>query len=318
MSQAITRPSISIVVPAFNEEGNIEPLLKAVAKHLVGYAWEIVFVDDGSTDRTLEILKQQTTNNKRVKFISFSRNFGHQAALRAGLRFAQGDAIISMDADMQHPPELLPTLIGEWKKGNQVVYTIREATAEVGLLKRLSSRFFYKMINFLSDLNIENGAADFRLLDRKLVTIINEEQEADLFLRGYIDWLGFKRIGIPYKPAPRFSGSSKYTYKKMFSFAAIGITQFSIKPLRLAFLLSMIAFSLSVVYAIYGGWIALVRNAAVPGWLSLVVLFVFMQGIQFLLLGLMGEYLGRTFMQSKHRPEFIINESNAANMDDRG
>jgi glycosyltransferase involved in cell wall biosynthesis len=306
-------PTISIIVPAYNEQDNIKPLIEAVGRVMKKFSWNILFIDDGSSDGTLDILKAQSAKSDRVCYISFSRNFGHQAALRAGLKYAQGDAVISMDADMQHPPELLPKLIAEWEDGGQVVYTIREDGDELGFLKRITSKLFYKIINFLSDLNIQNGAADFRLLDRKIVTIINEEREADLFLRGYIDWLGFKQVGIPYKPAPRYSGTSKYSFKKMFSFATHGITQFSIKPLRLAFLLSSAAFSLSVAYVIYAAWIALVRNTAVPGWLSLVILFVFMQGVQFLLLGLMGEYLGRTFMQTKHRPEFIINETNRFN-----
>lgn len=301
--------TISIIVPAYNEQDNIKPLIEAVSRELKKFSWDILFVDDGSSDGTLKVLKAQSAKNKRVSYVSFSRNFGHQAALRAGLKFAQGDAVVSMDADMQHPPELLTKLIAEWEHGSQVVYTIREDSDEQSFLKKITSKLFYKTINFLSDLNIQNGAADFRLLDRKIVTIINEEREADLFLRGYIDWLGFKQVGIPYKPAPRYSGTSKYSFKKMFSFATHGITQFSIKPLRLAFLLSSAAFFLSVVYVIYAAWIALVRNTAVPGWLSLVTLFVFMQGIQFLLLGLMGEYLGRTFMQTKHRPEFIISET---------
>ncbi len=176
--------TISIIVPAYNEQDNIKPLIEAVSRELKKFSWDILFVDDGSSDGTLKVLKAQSAKNKRVSYVSFSRNFGHQAALRAGLKFAQGDAVVSMDADMQHPPELLTKLIAEWEHGSQVVYTIREDSDEQSFLKKITSKLFYKTINFLSDLNIQNGAADFRLLDRKIVTIINEEREADLFFVG--------------------------------------------------------------------------------------------------------------------------------------
>jgi dolichol-phosphate mannosyltransferase len=189
-----------------------------------------------------------------------------------------------------------------------VVYTVRKDTSEVNFFKRTSSSWFYKVINRLANLHIQEGAADFRLLDRKVVEVINNEQESNLFLRGYIDWIGFKRIGIEYVPAKRFSGSSKYSMRKMLQFGMTGITQFSIKPLHLAFLLASIAFSLSTMYVLYAFWAALIAHVAVSGWLSIVVLVVFMQGIQFLLIGLVGEYVGRTFMQTKNRPEFIISE----------
>lgn len=299
---------ISIVVPTFNEEGNIDKLYSEVNKHLKKEMFEILYVNDGSSDGSLAAIMKLSKRHDNVRYLSFSRNFGHQAALRAGLKAAKGDVVISMDADLQHPPGLLPTLIDEWSKGGQVVYTVRKDTTSTPFLKRLSSRSFYKVINFLSGLNIKEGAADFRLLDRKVVDVICAQNEADIFLRGYIDWIGFKQVAVPYVPAERFSGQSKYNFKKMLNLAGKGVTQFSVKPLRLAFGLAFSAFLIAIGYAIYSV-IATITGHAVPGWLSLVVLFVFLQGVQFLLLGLMGEYLGRTFMQTKNRPEYIVDQT---------
>lgn len=300
---------ISIVVPSYNEEGNIPKLFTEVRRVLKDENFEIIFVNDGSTDDTLVELKKLALKHKEVKYLSFSRNFGHQAALRAGLKMAKGDAVISMDADLQHPPSLLPTLISKWKvDGYEVVYTVRKETGDTGPARRAASSMFYRLLNFLSGLHMEEGAADFRLLDSKVVDVINDQKEADIFLRGYISWIGFKQIGIEYEPAKRFSGKSKYDLMKLISLAGRGVTQFSIKPLRLAHLLAVTAFVVSFIYVIYA-FVVAVTGHVIPGWLSLVVLFVFMQGVQFLLLGLIGEYLGRTFMQTKNRPEFIISES---------
>jgi polyisoprenyl-phosphate glycosyltransferase len=304
----MTDKLVSIVVPAHNEEDNIAALILELER-VLGARYEVVFVDDGSTDSTLDRLIGTAAKNKKIKYISFSRNFGHQAALRAGLAHASGDVIISMDADLQHPPSLIPVLLKHWEDGYEVVYTVRQDTGKESLFKRRSSSLFYKFINFISDLKMEEGAADFRLLDRKVVDVINAQTETDLFLRGYINWIGFKQIGIPYIPAERFSGTSKYTLKKMLKLAGSGVTQFSIKPLHLAFTFAGIAMLASFLYVLYA-LATLFLGQTVPGWLSLVVLIVFLQGIQFLLVGLVGEYLGRTFMQTKHRPEYIVSRTN--------
>lgn len=303
----MSKGPFSIVVPAHNEQDNLYPLLSELAKFLPPKSYEVIFVDDGSTDKTLQYLKEISQKTPHVKYLSFSRNFGHQAALRAGLAFAKGEAVISMDADLQHPPSLLPMLIEKWQEGYQVVYTVRKATNKEGVFKRRTSSMFYKLLNFLSDLKLEEGAADFRLLDRKIVDLINNQSETDLFLRGYISWVGFRQLGVPYSPAQRFSGTSKYTLKKMLKLAGSGVTQFSTKPLHLAFSFAGVAIAISFLYVIYALF-ELMFGRVVPGWISLVTLIVFLQGIQFLLVGLIGEYLGRTFMQTKHRPEYIVNE----------
>lgn len=299
---------LSIVVPSYNEEANVGVLYEKISEVLENEDFEIIYVNDGSGDETLEILKQLAAKHSNVQYLSFSRNFGHQAALRAGLAYARGEAVISMDADLQHPPKLLHKLISKWRSGYEIVYTIRQDTNETPLVKRLTSSLFYKGMNFLSDMKIDQGAADFRLLDRKVVDVINAQKETNLFLRGYIDWIGFRRIGIAYTPAKRFSGKSKYTFKKMLKLAGDGVTQFSIRPLRLAFLLSWFAFGFAAVYVLYA-IVAASFGRVVPGWLSIVVLLVFLQGLQFMLIGLIGEYLGRTFMQTKGRPEYIVAES---------
>lgn len=303
--------TVSIVVPIYNEEGNIVKLFEEVSRWINKYKYEIIFVNDGSSDRSLNIIKDLAVENKRVKYVSFSRNFGHQAALRAGLAHAEGSAVITMDADLQHPPKLLPKIIEKWNEGYEIVYTIRKDDKSTAAMKQLTSRWFYKVINFLSDLNIEEGAADFRLLDRKVVDVINAQNEGNIFLRGYINWIGFEQIGIPYSPAKRFQGKSKYTLRKMIAFAAGGVTQFSIKPLRIAHILAAAAFVVSFAYICYAIIVSL-AGQTIPGWLSLVILMVFLQGVQFMLLGMIGEYLGRTFMQTKHRPEFIISEKNTS------
>lgn len=308
MSKRSVKRMISVIVPTYNESGNVDRLASEVSA-VLDDNFEIIFVDDGSTDDSLTHIKSLSERGERIKYVSFSRNFGHQAALRAGLAYARGDAVVSMDADLQHPPKLLPELIQKWHKGYEVVYTIRKDTSETSIAKRLTSRWFYKIMNFLSGLHMEEGAADFRLLDRKVVDVINSQKEADIFLRGYISWIGFKQIGIPYVPAKRFSGTSKYTFKKMMSFASHGVTQFSIKPLRLAHILATAAFLSSFAYIVYAIVVSIV-GTAIPGWLSLVVLFVFLQGVQFMLLGMIGEYLGRTFMQTKFRPEYLVSEAN--------
>lgn len=297
---------ISIVVPVHNEEGNVEALHQAVEEHLSGVDFEVIFVDDGSTDSSLEVLERLALANPTARYISFSRNFGHQAALRAGLSEARGDAVISMDADLQHPPEMIPELLARWREGYDVVYTVRDdQAAGTPWLKRATSRAFYRLLNFLTDLKVDPGAADFRLLDRKVVDLVNQQHEANLFLRGYIQWLGFRQIGINYVPAKRLSGSSSYSLRRMLSLAGSGITQFSIRPLRIAYALAAASFGLLLAYTVYAVIVTATGNA-IPGWLSLVILIIVLQGVQFLLIGLVGEYLGRTFMQTKGRPEYIV------------
>lgn len=302
---------ISIVIPTFNEEGNIEVLysqLKAVLLQLSITNFEIIYVNDGSSDDSLEKIKILSQKDERVKFISFSRNFGHQNALKAGLDHAQGDAVISMDADLQHPPLLISEMIRLWQDGNQVVYSIRKDGKELSFFKKTTSKLFYKLVNYLSDTKLEEGTADFRLLDKKVVKSLRQFNESNLFFRGIIPTLGFKQIGIPYLPQERFSGTTKYSFSKMLKFALTGITSSSAKPLYFSIYLGLFFAAIAFIYGIYAIYISIFTNDAVHGWTSLIASILFIGGLQLIMMGIVGVYLGKLFTQSKNRPNYIIDE----------
>ena len=304
---------ISIVIPTFNEEGNIEILYKRITEAFEGTThtnFEIIYVNDGSSDDSLEKIKTLSLTDERVKFISFSRNFGHQNALKAGLDYAHGDAVISMDADLQHPPALIPEMIRLWQDGNQVVYSIRKDGKELSFLKKTTSKFFYKLINYLSDTKLEEGTADFRLLDKKVVKALKQYNESNLFFRGIIPTLGFKQIGIPYQPQERFSGTTKYSFSKMLKFALTGITSSSAKPLYFSIYLGLFFAAIAFLYGIYAIYISIFTNDAVLGWTSLIASILFIGGLQLIMMGIVGVYLGKLFTQSKNRPNYIIDEKN--------
>lgn len=302
---------ISLIIPAYNESGNIRVVVQKISEQLgkIG-PYEIIFVDDGSTDSTLEEIKELAKDYTYVKYISFSRNFGHQRALKAGLDHAEGDCVISMDADLQHPPELITELIEKWKEGYDVVYTIRKDIQDTGFFKKMTSKFFYKIINKISDVDIPLGAADFRLMDKRVVNELKKFKENWLFIRGIVSWLGFNQIGVEYIVQNRHSGSSKYSLGKMVSFAVQGITSFSIIPLRLAILIGLF---ISVCAFLYTGYVVFAKfyfKEAILGWASILISVLFLGGIQLISLGLIGEYLGKMFIETKNRPNYIIKEKN--------
>ena len=302
---------ISIVIPVCNEKGNIPTMITALREVMLPlpYKYTITYVDDGSDDDTLDVIKAFAKQFDNIFFISFSRNFGHQNALKAGFDFSDGDAVITMDGDLQHPPELIPILIEEWEKGNDIVYTIRNDHQDMPLMKRKTSTIFYNLINRLSDIELESGTADFRLMDKKVVEIFRNFKEADLFWRGLVKWLGFKQMGIEYEPAERKEGKSKYTYKKMMQLALRGITSFSLKPLSIA---TYLGFTFSVLSLFYIPYVlfSLWHGHTISGWASMIVTIAFFGGLQLMILGIIGMYLGKLFMQSKERPHYIIKESN--------
>ena len=304
---------ISLVIPAFNEAGNIEKCVSEIDKHLSQYNYQILFVDDGSKDDTLKELRKISSANSKVHYLSLSRNFGHQNALRAGLESADGDCVISLDADLQHPPELIPEMIKKWEEGYDVVQTIRKGNKKLPLFKRFTSGLFYKFLNGISEVKIESGAADFRLLDRRIVDIIKDIKDPMLFLRGLVPWLGFRQTSISFTVGERHSGESKYTFKKMFRLALDGIMSFSIKPLRTAIVFGFIMSSIAFVYGLYALGMFLFTDQVVSGWTSLVLSIVFMGGIQLLFLGIIGEYLGKLFISVKQRPNYLIKESSLDN-----
>lgn len=300
---------ISIVVPVYNEEGNIEKLINKLVDVLNAYQdYEIIFIDDGSVDNTLEIIKNEKAKNYKINYLSFSRNFGHQNALRAGLDYSTGDCVISMDGDMQHPPEIIPQLIEKWLDGYEIVYTIRRDNIKTSFFKKITSNYFYKFINKISDIKIEKGAADFRLLDKSVVEVVKSIKENDLFMRGMISWLGFKQFAIEYTPEERYWGKTKYTLKKMIRFAVSGITSFSLKPLRVSTTLGYIIAGFSFLYGIYAIIVRLFTSYTISGWASVLVAVLFIGGIQLIMIGILGEYIGRLFIESKKRPNYIIKE----------
>jgi dolichol-phosphate mannosyltransferase len=309
----MNKPEISIVIPTYCEEGNIVELYEQLQLELSKIdvqSFEIIYVNDGSHDDSLRNIKELTTKDERVKFIHFSRNFGHQNALRAGLDFAKGDAVISMDADLQHPPELISTLIEHWRAGNKVVYTKRKDTNDLSFFKKLTSKMFYKLVNYLSETKLEEGTADFRLLDRSVVEALKNFNENNLFYRGIIPGLGFKQYGLEYIPNERFSGNTKYTFSKMVRFALTGITSSSAKPLYFSIYLGAFLALCSFFYALYAIYVSIFTTEAVAGWTSTIASILFIGGIQLMMLGIVGIYLGKLFSESKKRPNYIIEESN--------
>jgi len=302
--------SISIVIPCLNEQDNIPKLMERISAELKDdYSYEIIFVDDGSTDRTMEVLRQLTTQYPTLRYISLSRNFGHQQALKAGLDRASGDCVIMMDADLQHPPALIRQLIEKWRSGYDIVYTVRQANLQLPLFKRLSSRLFYKLINQLAEHPIEEGAADFRLVDRRVASIIASLNDPFLFLRGLIPWLGFKQCAIGYQPDARFSGNSKYSLIRMARLALHGVTSFSVRPLRMATFVGVAISFVAFTYLAYALLAFFVFHISLPGWSSIVSSILLLGGIQLIMLGIIGEYLGMLYVQSKQRPTYIIREA---------
>ncbi|HOY30953.1 MAG TPA: glycosyltransferase family 2 protein [Bacteroidales bacterium] len=304
---------ISIIIPCYNEGENVERVYgKIFENDYAGDQLEILFIDDGSSDDTLLRIKHLSEAHPgRVKYISLSRNFGHQNALFAGMSKAKGDCLIMMDGDMQHPAELIPAMISKWKEGFDIVYTIREKDPSLSFFKNITSAMYYKLLNIFSDVTVDAGAADFRLIDKKVAAVLkNDINESFLFLRGIFNWVGYDRYGIMYKPNKRFSGSTKYTFKKMISLATSGIFSFSIKPLKLATYLGLIVSFLSFCYGVYALLINILTDKTVSGWTSVIISVLFVGGIIMILLGIIGEYVGRIYMEVKKRPRFIIKESN--------
>ncbi len=299
---------ISIVIPLFNEAENLTSLNDELTKTLndLSLDFEIIYVNDGSTDGSLDVVKAINSKDSRVNYISFSKNYGHQTALKAGLDHATGNAVISLDADHQHPVSKIPELISKWKEGFEIVYTVREDDSKLGWFKKFTSKQFYKLINRLSETKIEPSTADFRLLDKKIIRIIREYKEDNLFLRGIIPSLGFNQISVPYKANPRLKGQTKYSLKKMIQLAVTGITSLSPKPLYLSIYFGAFFALLSFTYGIFVIYIKLFTNQAVEGWASIVASILFIGGFQLIVLGIMGIYLGKLFIESKKRPNYII------------
>jgi len=305
---------VSVVIPAYNEEDNIVVIidrLECVFKQ-TELNVEFIIVDDGSTDKTALILKTMAKVKPNLYFIEFSRNFGHQIALKAGLDKAIGDCIISLDADLQHPPELIIEMLQKWQEGYEVVYTRRIEDKKLPFIKRKSSSLFYKTLNILSSIKIEEGTADFRLMDKKVIDVFRDLGENEPFIRGLVKWMGYSQFAIDYTPSSRFAGASKYNFRKMVRLALHGVTSFSIKPLYTAAYLGFIFSLLSVLYIPYVLY-SFFMGIEVDGWASLIMTIVFFGGLQLIILGIIGIYIGKMFMQTKNRPNYIIRNTNLPN-----
>ncbi len=314
---------ISIVVPVFNEQENLNMFYQEVCKYmdLLRYSWELVFIDDGSNDGTALMLNRLTQQDARVKGVILARNFGHQVALTCGLDYAKGDAVITMDGDMQHPPAMLPILIRKWEEGFEVVQTIRVDTAGVSWLKRYTSSLFYRLINAMSAVHIAEGGSDFRLLDKKVVQTFHHFKEKARFIRGIIGDMGYRQALVEFAAPARYAGKSKFSPRKMLSFALDGITAYSRVPLRLAFYLGLLfgltsfALTLNVVYT------KLFTADAVPGWATIAASVLLLGGVQLAGLGIIGEYVGRIFEEVKQRPLYWVRaelKSDAATAAEKG
>lgn len=300
---------LSVIVPCYNEEAVIENThqrLSDVLSKLVEFQFEIIYVNDGSTDKTLTCLDKIASEDKAVKILSFSRNFGHQPAISAGLAHCSGSVAIIIDADLQDPPELISKMIDMWKKDFQVVYGKRRTRKEEGWFKLLSAKFFYRFINILSDIEIPVNTGDFRLMDRRIIDILNVMPEKYRFVRGMVSWAGFKQCEIIYDRNSRFAGDSKYPMKRMLKLAADGIFSFSLVPLRVASWIGASTALLSVIGIIYAFLNRILTKNWVPGWTLLFIAVMFLGGVTLLVLGIIGEYIGRIYGEVKQRPLYLI------------
>ncbi len=298
---------ISIVVPVYNEEENIAHFVQSVTAVMeqLSYTYEMLFIDDGSRDRSREILLELGTRDPRVQSIFLARNSGHQLALTCGIDHADGDAVITMDGDMQHPPELLPVLLAKWEEGYDIVQTVRLTTEGASLFKRLTSKYYYRLLNALSDVEIQEGGSDFRLMDRKAVLALRRYREHARFIRGIVGAMGFRRTTVEFVAHERFAGQSKFSLHKMISFALDGILAYSVQPLRVAFYAGVLSALLAVLLFLHVLFETL-SGATVPGWSTIVVCSLFFGGMQMMLLGICGEYIARILQEVKNRPLYLI------------
>ena len=302
---------ISIVIPCYNEQDVIEETfarLRQLCNNLTDYDFEVICVDDGSRDKTYNLLCAAALANPQLRIVKFSRNFGHQIAVTAGIDAAGGDAVVLIDADLQDPPEIVSQMIAKWEEGFDVIYGVRTSRAGESAFKRASARGFYRFLNTLSEVPIPLDTGDFRLMSRPVVDVLKSMPERHRFVRGMVAWIGFKQTALPYERAERFAGESKYPLRKMVRFAMDGILSFSIKPLRLAVGLGLASAAVAMVGIAYALALRIFSSVWVEGWTALMIAVLFMGGVQLLSLGIIGEYIGRIYSEVKRRPLYIVDE----------
>jgi polyisoprenyl-phosphate glycosyltransferase len=308
---ATDHPILSVVAPCFNEEGVLHELYRRISQVLddAGELWELVLVNDGSRDRTPEIMRELHTQDERVKVVDFARNFGHQIAVTAGMDYAQGDAVVLIDADLQDPPELILEMLAKWREGYEVVYAIRAERKGETWFKEFTAKMFYRLIYKITDINIPMDTGDFRLMDRKVVNALKTMREKHRFMRGMSVWVGFRQTGVKYVRAERYAGETKYPLKKMLKFAMDGITSFSYFPLQLATYIGFVAALLAVLGIVITIILRLSGSHAFLGQATTLVSVLFLGGVQLICLGILGEYLGRIYDEVKGRPLYIVREA---------
>lgn len=301
---------ISIVVPVYNEEDNVQHFYEAIREVMekTSYDFELVFVDDGSKDRSREILREMEEQDSRVQSIFLARNYGHQLALTCGLDHADGEAVIMMDGDMQHPPEFIPVLLKHWEDGYQVVQTIRKSTEGVSVFKKITSAAYYKVLNSLSEVHIQEGGADFRLMDRRVVLAFRRYREHGRFIRGMIGSMGYKQIRVEFVAPPRFAGVSKFSPKKMLHLAIDGIMAYSTLPLRFGLYMGAASLCLSILMIVWVLIDKLFFQDTVAGWATITAFVLLFGGMQLMVMGVLGEYIGRITEEVKNRPLYLVSK----------
>jgi len=305
-------PKLSVIIPIFNEEAILDELdhrLHAMLDELErssGLEWEVVFIDDGSKDRSLEMLLALANREPRYKLLSFSRNFGHQLAITAGVDRAEGDAVVIMDADLQDPPEVVHQMVARWREGFDVVYGVREKRRGETLFKRATASLFYRTLRSMTGVDIPVDTGDFRLMSRAVVLTMRGLRERNRFVRGLVAWVGFRQTSVVYERQARFAGTTKYPLRKMVKFALDGITSFSTVPLRFAIWLGVLSGLLALAVGVWAVYTKFFVRGVVPGWTTIMIFSAFTSSVQLIMIGVMGEYLGRAYEELKGRPLYIV------------
>ena len=304
---------ISIIIPAYNEEESLPLLYDRINKltqTMQNYEFEILFVNDGSKDKTLEIIKMFRKSDNRISYVDFSRNFGKEIAMIAGMDYAKGDCVIFMDADLQDPPELIPEMVKYWEEGYDDVYAKRKSRKGETWLKKFTSKMYYKVLQHLTKVEIQRDTGDFRLLDRRCVNALKKLRESQRNTKSMFSWIGYKKKEVLYDRDPRVAGSTKWNYIKLIDLAIDGITSFTTSPLRLATFIAIPTFLMLFAYFVYVIAKSIIIKEAVQAYQAIILLILFFSGIQILLFGIVGEYLGRIFNETKNRPLYLVNEYN--------